>query len=179
MWDELDPRSVDSRERDPSDPRNDESRDPRDVFTHNLDLPRGPERERVHGRDRDYDLRGSEARTLATIGAFRVVPLDDLGGERGPADLWHGDVDRLRSAGLIQVVAPLDRDEGRTTLVTLTDRGQELLESHHARDRGATQTFYAGVVKTRERSHDAQLSRAYLRSAERLQATGARIERDR
>jgi DNA-binding MarR family transcriptional regulator len=177
MWDELDPRSDDPRDREVSNARQIDSVDPRDVFTHDLDLPRGAERERVHGRDRDYDLRGSEVRTLATIGAFRVVPLDDLGDERGPADLWHGDLDRLRSAGLVQVVAPLDRDDGRTTLVTLTDRGRELLESHQARDRGAPQTFYAGVVKTRELSHDAQLSRAYVRSAERLQAKGSRIAR--
>src|SRR5436305_7902283 len=169
MWDDLDPRSDDARDRDPSDPRDADSRDPRDVFTRDLDLPHGVQRERVHGRDRDYDLRGSEVRTLATIGAFRVVPIDDLGDERGAADLWHGDLDRLRSAGLIQVVAPLDREESTTTLVTLTERGRDLLERHQTRDREAAQTFYAGVAKTRELSHDAQLARAYLRSAERLQ----------
>src|SRR5207245_822190 len=83
--------------------------DPRDVFTHDLDLPGGLERERVHVHDRDYDLRGSEVRTLATLGAFRVVPLSDLHDHNGQAaDLWHGDLDRLRSAGLIRVVGPLD-----------------------------------------------------------------------
>ena len=43
-----------------------------------LDLPRGPEREFVHDRDRDYTLNGSESRTLATVGAFRVVSDRDL-----------------------------------------------------------------------------------------------------
>ena len=43
-----------------------------------VDLPRGPERERVRGRDRVYTLRGSESRTLATVGAFRVVASSDL-----------------------------------------------------------------------------------------------------
>jgi hypothetical protein len=33
-------------------------------------LPRGLERELVHERDREYDLRGSESRTLSTVGAF-------------------------------------------------------------------------------------------------------------
>src|SRR5207244_6317242 len=47
--------------------------DPRDVFMRDLDLPRGPERELVHDRDRDYTLNGSESRTLSTVGAFRVV----------------------------------------------------------------------------------------------------------
>src|SRR5436309_2707824 len=132
MWDELNPRSDDSRDREAVDPRYTDSRDPRDVFTQALDLPRGPDRERVHGREQDYDLRGSEVRTLATIGAFRVVPIDDLGDDRGPSDLWHGDLDRLRSAGLIQVVAPLDRHDGSTTLGTLTEPRHDLVTSHQA-----------------------------------------------
>jgi len=177
MWDELDPRSLDSREREPSDPRGYEPLDPRDVFARGLDLPRGLERERVHAHDHDYDLRGSEVRTLATIGAFRVVPLSDLHDERGrSADLWHGDLDRLRTAGLIRVVAPLDRDE-RTPIVTLTERGRELLNSHRTRDHEPAQAFYAGPLRTRELTHDAHLYRAYLRSAERLRADGARIQR--
>ena len=177
MWDELDPRSLASRERDPSDPRGHEPLDPRDVFAHGLDLPRGLERERVHAHDHDYDLRGSEVRTLATIGAFRVVPLSDLHDERGrSADLWHGDLDRLRTAGLIRAVAPLDREE-RTPIVTLTERGRELLDSHRTREHEPAQAFYAGPQRTRELTHDAHLYRAYLRSAERLRADGARIQR--
>src|SRR5436309_2450939 len=77
MWDGLDPRDADGRERDASDPRDAEPIEPRDVFTQGLALPHGLERERVHSHDRDYQLRGSEVRTLATIGAFRVVPADD------------------------------------------------------------------------------------------------------
>src|SRR5216117_3549877 len=101
MWDDLDPRSLDSRDRDRSDPREPDSDDPRDVFTRDLDLPRGLERERVHVHGHDYDLRGSEVRTLSTIGAFRVVPLSDLHDDRGRSqDLCHGDLDRLRTAGL-------------------------------------------------------------------------------
>jgi DNA-binding MarR family transcriptional regulator len=176
MWDDLDPRSLDSRDRDPSGAR-DADTDPRDVFARDLDLPRGLERERVHVHGHDYDLRGSEVRTLSTIGAFRVVPLSDLHDDRGRAqDLWHGDLDRLRSAGLIRVVAPLDREE-RAPLLTLTDRGRELLESHRARDPESRQAFYAGALRNRELTHDAHLYRAYLRSAERLRAQGARIDR--
>src|SRR6478672_10697738 len=73
---EHDPRSAeDPRERD-DDPRDRDTRerdstDPRDVFLRDLDLPRGPERERVFDGDREYTLRGSESRTLATVGAFR------------------------------------------------------------------------------------------------------------
>lgn len=177
MWDSLDPRSLDSRERDGSEPR-DRSSDPRDVFTSGLDLPRGLERERVYVHEHEYDLRGSEARTLATVGAFRVVALDDLRDGRGrPADLWHGDIDRLRSAGLIRTVAPLDRGGPRTTLVALTERGRKLLETHRSHNYEPRQAFYHGLVKPRELGHDAQLYRAYLKAAERLRAEGARINR--
>src|SRR5262245_1164409 len=133
MWDSLDPRSVDVREREAVDPRDVDSRDPREVFAQGLDLPRSLERERVHDRDQAYDLRGSEVRTLATIGAFRVVPADDLRDAFGRSgDVRHGDLEHLRAAGLIRTVAPFDRDE-RTTLVTLTDHGRELLERHRTK----------------------------------------------
>jgi DNA-binding MarR family transcriptional regulator len=177
MWDGLDPRDADGRERDASDPRDAERIEPRDVFTQGLALPRGLERERVHSHDRDYQLRGSEVRTLATIGAFRVVPADDLRDDLGRGgDVRHGDLERLRHAGLIRTVAPFERD-GRTVLVTLTERGREVLESHRTRTDGSSQSFYAGSVKSRELSHDAQLYRAYLRAAERLHGEGARIQR--
>jgi hypothetical protein len=42
--------------------------DPREPFTRDLDLPRGPDRDLVRDRDREYTLRGSETRTLATVG---------------------------------------------------------------------------------------------------------------
>ena len=179
MFDGFDPRSSDTRERDAADPR-DESLDACDVFTRDLDLPRGLDRERVHvhGHDEDYQLRGSEVRALATIAAFRVVPADDLRDDHGrPGDVRHGDLERLRSAGLLRTVAPLDRDGDRTVIVTLTERGRELLESHRSRDGERSQTFYAGAVKSRELSHDAQLCRAYVRTAEKLGAQGARVER--
>ena len=63
-----DPRERDGRER---------HRDPRDVFLRELELPRGYERERVFDGEREYTLRGSESRTLATVGAFRVVPREE------------------------------------------------------------------------------------------------------
>ena len=63
----------------------------------------GPERELVHYRDRDYTLRGSESRTLATVGAFRVVSSRDLRDHNGsPADPRSGDLRHLREQGLIE-----------------------------------------------------------------------------
>jgi DNA-binding MarR family transcriptional regulator len=178
MLDGLDPRSLDDRERDVEDARNIDSSGPRDVFARELDLPRGREREHVRFRDREYHLRGSEVRSLATIGAFRVAPVDDLRDADGrPADLRNGDLQRLRTAGLIRTVAPLDRNS-RTTLVALTERGRELLE-HHRKEMSDRphQVFYDRLGRQRELSHDAQFVRAYDRAAERLRKDGARIQR--
>src|SRR4051794_8658960 len=65
-------RTADPRDRDREDSRERDSIDPRDVFQQGLALPRGREREHVYVDGERYDLRGSEVRTLATIGAFRV-----------------------------------------------------------------------------------------------------------
>lgn len=188
MWDVHDPRSLDSGDR-PSpgrggstgpDPRASERTDLRDVFARGLSLPRGREREHVSVHRESYSLRGSEVRTLATVGAFRVVPADDLREGSGRSGrLWHGDLDRLRAAGLIRSVTPFDRDSTapRTSLITLTDRGQELLESHRSREYVPTQTFYCGLRKVRELRHDAQCFRAYLQAADRLERDGARLQR--
>jgi DNA-binding MarR family transcriptional regulator len=178
MSDSLDPRSFETRELRPaSDPRDADERDPRDTFTAGLDLPRGREREHVYEHDQVYKLRGSEVRALATIGTFRVVPASDLRDADGRAgDLRHGDLERLRSAGLVRNVAPAEGAR-RTELVSLTQRGRELLERHRDAEHQPTQRFYAGPAKARELTHDAQLYRAYLRAAERLQSQGARVER--
>ena len=59
-------------------PRGPESRDVRDVLSRQLDIPRTVGRERVFVRDRSYQLRDSEVRTLAIVGAFRIVDARDL-----------------------------------------------------------------------------------------------------
>src|SRR3954471_447721 len=150
------------------------SSDPRDVFTRELDLPRGDARERVISDARTFELRGSEARTLATVGAFRVVPDTDLRQQHGTssADLRH-----LRDLGLVRTV-PHVVGKTRTRLVTLTERGRSLLEgARRGGERQASQTFYAGISKPRELTHDSHLYRAYCRASERLVASGARIRR--
>ena len=185
---EPDPRDRDDerwpeRDRDPRSPH------PRDVFMRDLNLPRGRERETVHGaRDREYTLRGSETRTLSTVGAFRVVSSRDLRDHDGrSADPRSGDLRHLREEGLIRT----ERMEGhRDVAVVLTKEGRSVLESHrrdhshdhrhehrhdHRQDR--QQAFYAELKKPREVEHDSQVFRAYLREAERLGDRGARIDR--
>lgn len=160
-----------------ADPRETRTLDPRDAFTQGLDLPRGMDREPVSVDGERYDLRGSEVRTLATVGAFRVIPVDDLRDVEGsPGDRWHGDLEHLREQGLIRHVAAVDRDNG-TDLVSLTNAGRNLLEAHRIRDHEPGQAFSVGPARERELSHDAQLYRAYLKVAERLVEQGARVER--
>lgn len=185
MWDQFDPRSIDSRSRPspgrggsaPTDSRSRSGRDPRDAFTEGLDLPRGRAREAVSLGDETFKLRGSEVRALATIGAFRVVPADDIRDDRGRSgDVWHGDIERLRTNGLIRTVAPLDRHE-RTTIVTLTDKGRALLEAHRDPRAEHVQTFHADVLRPRELAHDAQVYRAFERTLARQAERDARLVR--
>src|SRR5207302_86322 len=105
-------RDRDSREREV---------DPRGVFTRALDLPRGLEREIVRERNREYTFRGSESRTLATVGAFRVVSSRDLRDQNDhPADPRRGDLRHLREQGLVDTVrVPGSRD----VAVALTNEG--------------------------------------------------------
>jgi hypothetical protein len=118
--------------------------DPRDVFMRDLDLPRGPEREIVHdAREHAYTVRGSETRTLSTVGAFRVVSARDLRDYHGGlADPRAGDLRNLRKQGLVRT----ERLGGqRDPVVVLTDRGQELLNAHRVdRQQEHHQMFNAG-----------------------------------
>jgi hypothetical protein len=160
--------------RDRTDDLRDRDGDPRDVFSRDLDLPREREREIVHDRDREYTLRGSEARTLATVGAFRVVSSRDLRDHHNrPADPRSGDLRHLREQRLVKTTRiPGSRDHA----VSLTKEGRSL-ESHRDRDRDGSQTFYAGVKRERELEHDVQVYRAFEREAERLEERGVRIDR--
>jgi uncharacterized membrane protein YgcG len=159
------------RERDPRD----DMFDPLEVFTRDLNLPRGREREIVHDRDREYTLRGSETRTLATVGAFRVVSSRDLRDHHDrPLDPRSSDLRHLREQGLVETVrVPGSREYA----VALTREGRSLIEHRRDRDQGDRQTFWQGVKRERELEHDLQVYRAYERAAEQLAERDARIER--
>jgi hypothetical protein len=152
-----------------------DSADVRSAFSRELDLPRTETRERVTVKDRDYDLDASDVRSLATIGAFRVIDSRDLDATPGAR---QGDLERLRDLKLVEVVGPQFRDGERAALVTLTREGFDLLERHRSEPEGPSrQAYYAGLVKPREALHDAQLYRAYADAAARLHDRGARIHR--
>jgi DNA-binding PadR family transcriptional regulator len=185
MWDHIDPRTRESSGRSSpgrggrssTDARERSSRERRDAFTEGLDLPRGRTREDVSLGDETFKLRGSEVRALATIGAFRVVPIDDIRDDANrPGDLRHGDLERLRESGLIRSVAPLDRDQP-TRVVTLTDKGRALLEAHRDPHHEHVQSFHADVLRPRELTHDAQVYRAFERAMARQAEREAQLLR--
>jgi hypothetical protein len=149
--------------------------DPREVFTRDVHLPRGFEHEIVRDRDREYTLRGSESRTLATVGAFRVVSSRDLRDSRDrELEPRSGDLRHLREQALVESVrVPGTREHA----VVLTKEGRSLLESHRDRARDGCQTFYAGLKRGRELEHDVQVYRAYERESHRLRDEHGRIER--
>jgi hypothetical protein len=144
------PRVYDGRDRD--------DHDPRDGLMHDLDLPRGEERELVVDRDRVYELNGEDSSTLAAVGAFRVVPEQDL-------DAAYGILDHLRDEGLVETV-DLGGDERG---VVLTKDGRDLLDFHTLKqDDGAAQAFHAGVGRHREIDHDSNLYATYRQEESHL-----------
>ena len=185
MWRDVDPRSHEHDRPHPSRGsrgagdlnERQASNDPCDALTRDLDLPRGLDRERVRSRGLDYELRGSEVRTLAAAGTFRVVPAADLRDLYDDPGRQQRELTHLRERGLIQTT-PYVVGPTRTTLVTLTERGRAVLEDAR-RERGDTtsQAFYAGISRRRELAHDSRLYRAYVHAVERLVSRGARVRR--
>ena len=171
--------------------------DPRDVFSRDLDLPRGTRRQPVRDRDRSVELRESEVRILATTGAFRVVPAKDLLDHRGrPSSSRQGELRRLREEGLVEA-RPYVVGREKTSLVTLTERGRELLEQSSDRARrcrpagvlrrrgeaARTGARFTAVSRLRARGRtpaprrlDGQASRPRLRAEARLSALPARSQ---
>ena len=69
-------------------------------------------------------------------------------------------------------------DARRPSLVTLTDRGRELLEAHRtSRARAAAGSSTQASSSAANSSHDAQLYRAYLRAPNGCRRDGARVQR--
>jgi hypothetical protein len=123
-----------------------------------LDLPRSDERELVVDRDRVYELDGEDSRTLAAVGAFRIVPEHEL-------DLPRDTLDNLHDQRLVEAVELGDGERG----LTLTTQGRDLLQSHALeRDGEPSQGFYAGTSRSREIHHDSNLYATFRQEDARL-----------
>ena len=100
---------------------------------------------------------GEDSRTLAAVGAFRVVPEHDL-------DIDHDTLEHLHDEGLVETV---DLGDGARAL-TLTREGRDLLESRSMERDESSQAFYAGVSRERELDHDSNLYATYQQEEARL-----------
>ena len=146
--------------------RDRDDRDPRDGLMRDLDLPRGDERELVVNRDRVYELNGEDSRSLAAVGAFRVVHEHDLAA-------GHDTVEHLRDERLVEAVDLGDGDRG----LTLTREGRDLLDAHSlGREDEPVQAFHAGVSKDRELNHDSHLYSTYRQEESRLRDEHGELE---
>jgi hypothetical protein len=119
-----------------------------------------------------------DVRVLATVGAFRVVPAGDLRepNARTPTRPAR-DLERLRDLGLVQTV-PYVVGRARTTLVTLTGHGRDVLEGARRPGAGSDrQAFYVGITKPRELAHDSRVYSAYMKAGERLAERGEPVRR--
>jgi hypothetical protein len=123
-------------------------------------------------------LRDEEIRALRAIGTFRVVTTRDLAdtvysGRR--SDLQR-DLRFLQEKGVVEVNSVNGRRDGRggkverIEVVTLTRPGRELVRRVSELPEG--QKLYYGIVKPREVEHDAQIYRAWLKEAGRIEQKG-------
>ena len=144
-----------------------------EVPTDGLRLPRTDRREPVALRERVYHLRESEARALAVIGTFRVVPEAEL--RHLSAASSRADLRGLTEQGLIARSTAIVNHQP-TPLVVLTPEGKALLDAH-VDPGGARQQYHEGLVKPRELGHDVQLYRLYQMEAARLEHDGGRVTR--
>jgi hypothetical protein len=132
---------------------------------------------------RGVRLRQEEQQLLREVGRFRVLNLKDV--ERtiysGDGRAMRTDLDYLRTRSLVSIDSVAPRNDGhwlsqkRIELVTLTRSGERL--AHQIGGFTPDQRLYHGLVKPREAEHDAQIYRAYLKEAGRIEKAGGGILR--
>jgi hypothetical protein len=130
-------------------------------------------RELVLLRERSINVRPSERATLATLGRFRVVVVEDLiknlYGGAGP--LARADFEALRRQGLIASTSMRDHWGREIRMLTLTRDGYDL-----ARKGARTgEHIYWGFAKPAEALHDSRFYRAFCHEEHRLAAEGYRV----
>jgi hypothetical protein len=128
----------------------------------------------LYDRDRGYRLRPSEMRTLADLGKFRVVGVEDLAAHAysGDRDAMQGDLRNLLRQGLVRKGTFEGPEETPRKLLTPSKAGCRLVRANRlvAKD----QAIYHGFVKPREANHDADLYVLYQTEVARIQEKGGR-----
>jgi DNA-binding MarR family transcriptional regulator len=143
----------------------------------------GKSRERTDERQRSaaerpsrqHRLSDTERQTMAEIGRFRTLSIEDLARHRhnGDSAKMGQDIRELSARGLVQTRSVwLGREKDRLVVVALTRQGKKALEKS-----GEPGTFYAGFVKPTEMAHDAGIYRVYQAEAARITRQGGEIRR--
>ncbi len=129
-------------------------------------------RQQHRDRDRTYNLRESELRTLTEIGTFRAVRTKDLVEFQYRGDEKQADQDlrNLKAQGLIQQkTMPATEKE---PLLTLSREAREFLDRNRPQDVPRDQALYHGFVKPREARHDAEVYPLYQKVANDIEREG-------
>ena len=154
------------------------SRTPGSPHSRNMDVMlQDRDREKYQDRDRIYSLRTSEIQTLAEVGKFRVVSVDDLAecayaGDRGR---MATDFRNLSEQGLIQRRGTSALKKEARQVLTLTKQGERLIRRHgFVLD---DQAIYSGLVKPKEADHDSALYRLYQKAAAEIESKGGKVLR--
>lgn len=124
---------------------------------------------------RTYWLSMEEARTLADVGTFRVVPGRDLAEHvySGSLAAQEASASRLAGQGLISIVRR--PEEPSVRYVTLTATGRRLVLVHGLVPEG--QAVYAEVRQGRQLAHDAGLYAIFHKAVARHVPAGAEVLR--
>jgi hypothetical protein len=125
-------------------------------------------------RGRTYRLRNSEIATMAEIGKFRALGVEDLAefAYGGAKDRLRPDIENLFRQNLIQIKSIPHEEKSSRQLLALTKHGHRFLTATHIA--GKNQALYSGFAKPREAHHDADLYRVYQEAAKKIARGGGR-----
>jgi hypothetical protein len=128
----------------------------------------------LYDRDRGYRLRESEIQTIAELGKFRVIALEDLAQHayHGRRQQFDQDRQSLIRKGLVRQGTFEGPEASPRELLTLTRKGHRLLRV--TRLLPATQEVYHDFVNPRAANHDADLYLLYQKEAPHIEAKGGR-----
>jgi DNA-binding PadR family transcriptional regulator len=135
---------------------------------------RGDRRTRYQDRGRSYSLRSSEIEALSDIGRFRALDAEDLARfvYQGDAARASRDFENLRQQGLVEEKTVFRAQRPPRKLLTLTDRGSQMLRQVKALAPG--QTTYHGFVRSKDIEHDADLYKVYQRALQQIEDKGGK-----
>jgi hypothetical protein len=141
------------------------------------ELPSRAEHDRTKYTDRDqsYSLRPSEIDTLAEVGKFRVVSVEDLARFNYAHDRsrMESDLRNLTRQGLVEQRGTSVLKKQSRQVLTLTKQGQSLIRRHGFVPED--QAIYSGLVKPKEADHDADLYRLYYKAIEEIERKGGKV----